>query len=162
MPLSTTFLASTPASLLSTPGATETVICGAVSFGPVAVVESKEKTSKESTSVSSSITPTTTAWALPSSATPVARSRGPLEPSRGARFAIACTSGLKASVRWSAETFAWEGGARQRESFFFPFEEVEKKEAFLSFPSLLFFLSQTLTGRGVFLANPRPGRGPRI
>lgn len=31
-PLSTTLLASTPASLFSTPGATEIVMCGAVSF----------------------------------------------------------------------------------------------------------------------------------
>jgi hypothetical protein len=167
-----------PASLFSTPGATETVMCGAVAFAPV-VVGSKEKTPEEVTSVSS----ITTACALPLSATPVARSRGPVEPRRGANFAIVCASGLKASVRWSAETFAWEGGAlRERKSFFI--EEVEKKKKkkrkkkkrkkkkkkkklatghllslSLSF-SLPFFCQ--LTGRGVPLANSHPERWPRI
>jgi hypothetical protein len=126
-PRSTTLLARTPASLFSTPGATETVMCAAVisHFG----VGSKEKTSEATISVSS----ITTACALPSSATPVARSRGPVEPRRGAKFAIVCASGLNASVRWSAETFAWEGGAlrvleeRERKSFFF-IQEVENKQ----------------------------------
>jgi hypothetical protein len=123
-PRSTTLLARTPASLFSTPGATETVMCAAVisHFG----VGSKEKTSEATISVSS----ITTACALPSSATPVARSRGPVEPRRGAKFAIVCASGLNASVRWSAETFAWEGGALR------VLEERERGRVFFSFKRL--------------------------
>ena len=117
-PLSTTFLASTPASLFSTPEATDTVMYGAVSF--LDVLGSKAKTSEDLISASS----TTMVCALPSSATPVARSLGAAgEPRRGANFAIVSASGLNASVRWSAETFAWEGGAlrewkRERKVFF--------------------------------------------
>ena len=141
-PLSTAFLASTPASLFSTPGATETVMCGADSF---VTLGSNAKTSRRrlisaissssSPSSSSTTTATATACALPSSATPVARSRGAGEPRRGARVAIVSASGLNASVRWSAETFAWDGGAlpsAKRNVFFFlkrrEEEKVEKRE----------------------------------
>ena len=162
-PRSTTFLASTPASLFSIPGATETVMCGAV-FSHL-VVGSKEKTSEATTSVSS----ITTACTLPSSATPVARSRGPVEPRRGAKFAIICASGLNASVRWSAETFAWEGGAlrgsEERERVFFSFMRLKKKKNKLATGRLLLsltFLFCLLTGRGVPLEKSHPGRWPRI